>query len=368
MKKVLLVAWHSDPEMDRILRLAKDAGIDIAEDEDFGQYDVVLAVEPPNENEIEVPEGTELVVIDHHGDCPAASAPPEKFLEASSLGQFISWLAKNGYRVVQSWTVAESRRNGSVGEFVLHQWLRKSPYWDDFDGKMVFPDEPAPSWCVGIREGDIVVFRIVPLDLVFAAAADHCLAAAYAGKCPGVDPGDLANWRVSVRAQHQGRDESEIWSDINRAKKLIAERRYRQAWRETEPVCDSRSMDFDGHLIAAEQAIRLVDMTACLQCGGVGSAKDLREYPEGACHFGPYGPIPELPEAAAQMGVAVLAGPIEEYDGRQKTILRKVVLLSATPEQVRQFMDGKIRPGLVDRYGSPERGFAGGYLRMRKEH
>ena len=52
----------------------------------------------------------------------------------------------------------------------------------------------------------------------------------------------------------------------------------------------------------------------------------------------------------------MLAGPLDTPDGR-----RKVVLQAATPEIIRAFLAGEIAPELVDRYGDPERGFAGGY-------
>lgn len=46
------------------------------------------------------------------------------------------------------------------------------------------------------------------------AAADHCLAAAYRGECPGVDPDHLMAWRVKTRAAFQGRTVAELEADI----------------------------------------------------------------------------------------------------------------------------------------------------------
>jgi alpha-D-ribose 1-methylphosphonate 5-triphosphate diphosphatase PhnM len=48
---------------------------------------------------------------------------------------------------------------------------------------------------------------------------------------------------------------------------------------------------------------------------------------------------------------------VTDRDGRIK-----VVLQAAPPELVTQFMAGEIVPGLVDMYGDPARGFAGGYV------
>jgi len=67
--------------------------------------------------------------------------------------------------------------------------------------------------------------------------------------------------------------------------------------------------------------------------------------------------IPELPEAAARLGVAVLAGPLRDPDGRQK-----IVLQGASPGLIRAWLAGEFFAEARDRYGDPERGFCGGYL------
>src|SRR5690606_4175915 len=87
----------------------------------------------------ELPEG--WIRIDHHrpGD-PGYGKPPEEFLPASSIGQVLIELDRLG--------VADR-----------------------------------------IPSKDI-------LEAIRAAAADHCLAAAYRGECPGVDPDALMRWRV----------------------------------------------------------------------------------------------------------------------------------------------------------------------------
>ncbi len=67
------------------------------------------------------------VVIDHHDSHPNAALPPERFWEASSLGQVVALLQGAGYTV-----------------------------------------------------------DVTP-EMLAEAAADHCIAAAFQGKCPGVD-------------------------------------------------------------------------------------------------------------------------------------------------------------------------------------
>lgn len=65
--------------------------------------------------------------------------------------------------------------------------------------------------------------------------------------------------------------------------------------------------------------------------------------------------IPELPEAACREGIPFLAN-VRDIDGREK-----VVLQAAHPDLIKRFMNGEIISGLVDYYGDPARGFAGGY-------
>jgi hypothetical protein len=145
----------------------------------------------------------------------------------------------------------------------------------------------------------------VPEDYVLAAAADHCLAAAYRGECPGVDPDALLHWRLETRAAHQGRPVREIERDVAVA------------------------------LVYLQEALRIT-------LGGVEVA-DLREE----------GHIRELPEAAARYGIPFLAR-LRDRDGRVK-----VVLQAAPAAAIEEFLAGAL--GLKDMYGDPARGFAGGY-------
>lgn len=140
------------------------------------------------------------------------------------------------------------------------------------------------------------------------AAADHCLAAAYRGECPGVDPDDLMAWRAESRATFQKRSVQDVLNDVRRAMDILR------------------------------------NPPAVLRCPEVFVA-DLR---------GQH--VPELPEAAARLGRPFLSSVIEK-DGREK-----VVLQAAPDHVVRAFLNGEIVPGLTDTYGDPARGFAGGYL------
>src|SRR5690606_24913959 len=64
---------------------------------------------------------------------------------------------------------------------------------------------------------------LIPSPLILAAAADHCLAAAYAGECPGVDPDALMVWRAETRAAFQGRSPDDILADVERARQALRE-------------------------------------------------------------------------------------------------------------------------------------------------
>jgi hypothetical protein len=68
-------------------------------------------------------------------------------------------------------------------------------------------------------------------------------------------------------------------------------------------------------------------------------------------------PIPELPEAAVREGICFLS-VVTDRDSR-----KKVVCQSGSPDQIRAFLDNWAPAhGLIDTYGDPARGFAGGYL------
>jgi len=189
------------------------------------------------------------LIIDHHrsGD-PGFGKPPEQFWEASSLGQVARLL---GY---------------------------SSPEIPGFD-----PDE----------------LRVV-------AAADHCLAAAYAGRCPGVDPENVKVFRENSRAEFLELSLEEYRDLISKAEQALLEA--------PELVPGIKNL--------GEQHVR------------------------------------EAPEAACRLGIAFLAQITEKGSGRKKVVLQGAV----RPEHVNAFKAGELIPGLKDAYGDPQRGFAGGYL------
>jgi hypothetical protein len=232
-------------------------------------------------------DGTQpSAVVDHHrpGD-PGYGRVPGEFLGASSIGQVLAKLARRGKGPAERipWMV-----QGVAGTLL-------PPYAP--------PGADDPDWWVYTAEYEI---GRVPTDIVLAAAADHCLAHAYAGRCPGVDPDKLMAWRVQSRAVFQRREPTQI-----------------MAWVEE-----------------AREALRAAPRLTL----GEHDVADMR---------GPV--VKEIPEAAARDGVAYVSGPLRSPDGRDK------YTCSGPAEVVEAFLAAADRFELVDTYGDPARGFAGGY-------
>ena len=195
-----------------------------------------------------------IVVCDHHrpGD-PGFGWPPADFWPASSLGQLCEFLGRDG-------------------------WFGSA--W-----------KPTPQ-------------------MLICAAADHCLAAAYRGECPGVIPTALMRWRAETRAKFQNRPVGAVLADVEAAAAALREA--------------------VGIIIARDGIQRIADM---------------RRAP----------PYPELPEAATRLGMAYIAGPIVDRDGRRK------YTGSGNPAEIAAIMSWMERQGMTEIYGDPARGFCGGY-------
>ena len=320
----LWVLGAPDPEMEAIEQLLRECGEQVAYAQHQGHrvdagsaYRCDPVPDGTHWVECESPGQVRGVVIDHHrpGD-PGYGRPPAEFLPASSVGQVIAALAATPYS-----------ERGPMGHWVS-AWLRASP---GRGGRLTFSP---PEWRVSVRgQVNYASWVTIPPALVFAAAADHCLAAAYRGECLGVDPDALMRWRVESRAAFQRRDPSAILADIERARAAIR----------AAPtvalldVCDMPHVrDHDWSSSVCE---------GCMD--DPVTARDLR---------GQH--VPELPEASAREGECVVADGLPGRDGRTKVICQ-----SGSPDQIETFMIlwGPDQ-GLTDIYGDPARGFAGGYL------
>jgi hypothetical protein len=234
---------------------------------------------------------TPVRAIDHHspGDHGFGRGPQE-FLPASSLGQVLSELAAFG------------RWDSAAEVDSVHYSAPGSIY--HVDGR----------WVVDGLYGS----SPVPRRIVQAAAADHCLGAAYRGECPGVDPDALMEWRAASRAAFQGVSTAEVLARVE----------------------------------AAAEELRAASELVLSEAGEGLVVRDMRRDQ----------PVPELPEAATRLGISYISGPLIGPDGRRK------YTLSGTAEVVEAFLGGwAARNGLVDLYGDPARGFAGGYADLPGE-
>jgi hypothetical protein len=308
----VFVLGAPDPEMELIEHLLKEHGLPVV----YAVGPSGQRVHPGNAHWAALPEvvdltGTGRIVfiecdltdlsvipdwvwglrrLDHHhqGD-PGYGLPPSRFLEASSLGQVLAFCATEGLT-----------------------WWSDVEGGDQLAGDFLFADG---GWKLRLRAGTWPV----PQDYVLAAAADHCLAAAYQGQCPGVRPDELMAWRAASRAKAQRRLIAAVMEDIE-----MARRRLLEAPRITVGIRGDHETDEWGSLQLA----------------------DLRGQQ-----------VPELPEAAASEGIPFIAST-RDQDGREK-----VVLQAAPAPLVSAFLAGEVVPGLIDVYGDPARGFAGGYTR-----
>jgi hypothetical protein len=134
------------------------------------------------------------------------------------------------------------------------------------------------------------------------AAADHCLTAAYQGRCPGVSPLDLAAWRIKSRCMARGLSEEELTRQIGEASAIL----------QTAPT-----------VVLAQTKVAFLEE-----------------------------PPLEVSEASARMAMPYI------YVRRQDAKRIKSGIRSAPPEVVQAWMD---KCGLQNMYGDPQRGFAGGY-------
>jgi hypothetical protein len=137
------------------------------------------------------------------------------------------------------------------------------------------------------------------------AAADHCLTAAYAGQCPGVDPHELLFLRASWRSRVTGRSLMDVVEGIQHAAKQV-------------------ELHFDSEY-------------------GESVFLDTTELP------------PDLAE-----GAAYAVRTVRYRDWFPGTVLKEM-LKGAQPDHVERFMAAHRGEGR-EVYGNPFRGYAGAYL------
>jgi hypothetical protein len=263
----------------------------------------------------------QAVVLDHHHDGDTGyGRPPAEFLSASSVGQLAIALASRRLLPVH--------RPGDPGwlpRYHPHHWWGGT-YGNAGNTAFFRLDDGRWRLYMPTRDGS-GEWLDVPRPIVLAAAADHCLAAAYRGQCPGVDPDALMQWRAETRAAHQERTVDEVLADVEAARKILNKR----------------------SVIWVEASSGLAS-TWDKPIAGAGDY-DWVPYPI-IPHFKDR--VPELPEAAAREGLPFTA-EVTAPDGR-----RKVILQGADENTIREWMDARSAEG-AEVYGDPVRGFAGCY-------
>lgn len=268
---------------------------------------------------------------DHHkpGDHGYGAAPLEYF-GGSSIGQVLHYLA-----MARVFTAEQVKAIGLVR--TRHE---RNPRWPgNQETGMV-----AIKLATKAEKGPDIDWYEPTLEIRLTAAADHCLAHAYRGECPGVDPDELFHHRVNERAQFQGRSPEQVVADINLAIDAL--------WQapEMELACYRHFWcgrdECHGGYPGGECSC---NCETCIQPDLYVTCRDLRDIP---------GKIPELPEASAKAMECYITKGLPGRDGRVKVICQ-----SGIPIQIKAFMNGWAPAnGLTEIYGDPARGFAGGYL------
>jgi hypothetical protein len=144
-------------------------------------------------------------------------------------------------------------------------------------------------------------------ELSITAAADHCLSHAYKGLCPGVNPDALRKWRAKTRAQFQGITVAKLESQVEQAVVTLRQK----------PVITINGENF---IDARESKLK------------------------------------EFSEASAIIGESVM---YKIYDFNSKRM--KVGVLGGESHKISAWLRWA-ETFLVDTYGDPQRGYAGGYL------
>ena len=167
-------------------------------------------------------------------------------------------------------------------------------------------EEAMRQFIVSIEEKFDVRWQVI-------AACDHALKEVYQGRVPGVSKDEALKYRFRVRTNFLRLRDSEYISLIEIAKDA---------------------------LIAAPDVIIANNIL-----------KDLRSI----------GTVPEITEVSAIMGIGFLS---KSYLNEGTT--EKMSIFNAPKESVSEWVKHAREIGLIDIYGDPIRGFAGGYRRLKE--
>lgn len=134
-------------------------------------------IDPSDLMGIEVAGPWGAAKIDHHDPHPLSRLGPDKFFEASSIGQVVACLAGMGI-APDDWPSGLSAYSGDVPGSDANLF---------FPGSIVYHPVAGYSVCTHDERGWGSRWVSIPNHVVLTAAADHCPAAACTGACPGVD-------------------------------------------------------------------------------------------------------------------------------------------------------------------------------------
>lgn len=245
------------------------------------------------------------------------------FIHASLEGKRV--YPANAYRAAMPPEAADALRRG--GRVYLVECIGEAPPGarridHHHPGDPGYARPPADYWqACSLGQTVAALDGILPRPIAITpqmrliAAADHCLGAAYAGQCPGVDPEALLNWHVASRAAFERRSPESVMADLDAARRAL-----RQAPR-----------------VALAGSIEVADMRAAS--------------------------FRELPMAAAREGQCCISA-VTARDGRTK-----IGCLVGSAREVEAFMHAWAPANhLVDIYGDPVRGFAGAYVPAGAHH
>tara|TARA_Y100000310_G_scaffold317846_1_gene371199 strand:+ start:19082 stop:20002 length:921 start_codon:yes stop_codon:yes gene_type:complete len=299
-KKFLLGA--KDPEMDMIEdRIIKPLGLQYHYAEVDG-----MRVHPGNAYQANNDLDGDLVYIecslqkdgfkiDHHrpGD-PGYGIGAEDFMNASSIGQLIRYLLQHDIGVARI-----------IEGVPLDSRTKGNKFFHGGEGRWIFPS----------MQHDIAF----PEDFVYQAAADHCLAAGYAGKCPGIDKVGLRALQAKNISKTTEVSIDEALDAIKNTENMFTPERQGMLGRSEHLVYDFTDLDL-----------------------GVGYS----------LHY------LALKEAGTMMGRAYLVA--HRFSARAPKTL---MLNSASEAEVNYFLDNLVpEMKLQGKFGSSSRGYAGGNI------
>lgn len=203
--------------------------------------------------------GRGLKVLDHHREGDAGFDRPAKdAIQASSLGQFMQFLAKENLlrflkdaTLIPATELASVQRN-PVGEVsVVDGQLKVTGYQGTF---------------------------MLPVELAYVAALDHNPGAVYQGKVPGLIPAKAVAFRNELRAKFKGITIAELDKLMRRARAMMRKAPVLDI--AGKPVLDLRGMKVpDSHEVSAQDGIAvmysLMDKSGRKKEGIIGASEDV---------------------------------------------------------------------------------------------